>query len=297
MAILFLALTAPGYESAEKGRLVAYRGGGQLLDYATFDHRCIASQILETPNRHIENTLQSIDASVAAGFDAIHLNLHHTADGKFAVFHDWTLDCATDGKGVTSEQTLDQLQSLDAGYGYTFDDGESFPWRGKGYRIPSLDEVVTRYPRLEIWLNLKTADAKTVKALLDYKRSLPPGQRNNFFHFAADENLPLYEHRGSRRTALSMASDKRCIRDYLLYGWSRFFPKACANTNIVVPPKFAGYLWGWPQQFAARAQRHGSRVYLWSKHRKLQPESNLLDSGIGIITGDIAGADSFLSAH
>lgn len=294
LGLVFLAVKAPEYELSEKGKLVAYRGGGQLLDYATFDHGddCTAKQIKSSPNLHIENSLRSIDAALAAGFDAIHLNIHRTADGKFAVFHDWTLDCATDGEGVTSEKKLDYLQSLDAGYGYTFDGGETFPWRGKGYRIPSLREVVARYAELELWLNLKTADEASVKALLDYKRSLPSERKGNFFHFAADRNLPFYEPRGKRRTALSIESDKQCIKDYLLYGWSRFFPESCANTNIIVPPKFVNYLWGWPDQFTARAQKSGSRVYLWSKHRKLQPASNLLDKGVGVITGDIAGVKS-----
>ncbi|MGL6161490.1 glycerophosphodiester phosphodiesterase family protein [Microbulbifer sp.] len=292
LGLAFSVLKSPEYELSERGQWVAYRGGGQLLDYATFNHQCVANQIVKSPNTHIENTLQSMDAAVKAGFSAIHLNIHHTVDGKFAVFHDWTLDCATNGSGVTKKRDMKYLKSLDAGYGYTFDGGKTFPWRGKGYRVASLDEVVERYPHVELWLNMKTGDRKSVVALLAYKKSLPAHQRSRFFHFAANKNLSLYTPNGVKRSALSMESGKKCILDYILYGWSRFYPESCSNTKVVVPPSFTKYLWGWPEQFAARAQKHGSRVYLWMKHSEFSPEYDFLDRGVGVIIGDIAGVNS-----
>lgn len=295
-SVLFLVMRAPSYGAPEKGQLVAYRGGGQLLDYATFDERgCKANQIVNSKNSGIENTLDGIGNALKIGFQIIHLNVHRTADGRFAVFHDWTLDCATDGSGVTSQRTMEYLKTLDAGYGYTPDNGKSFPWRGKGYRIPTLRDVVEKYPETEFWLNLKTADRESVMALLDFEKTWPDRKQGQFFHFAANENLPLYKSRMQRggadiqASALSMESDKRCVRDYMLYGWSRVFPESCTNTNIVVPPKIAHYLWGWPEQFASRAQRHGSRVYLWVKHRPFRADYDLRDKGVGLVIGDIAG--------
>ncbi|WP_193165035.1 glycerophosphodiester phosphodiesterase family protein [Microbulbifer hainanensis] len=297
-AVLFLVIRAPSYGAPDKGQLVAYRGGGQLLDYATFDERgCTANQIVKSENSGIENTLDGIGNALKNGFQIIHLNVHRTADGQFAVFHDWTLDCATNGTGVTSEKTMDYLKSLDAGFGYTSDKGDSFPWRGKGYRIPALRDIVKKYPETEFWLNLKTADRESVMALLKFEQGLPVGERGHFFHFAADKNLPLYNSQMKsdsatvQASALSIESDKRCIKDYVLYGWSRVFPESCSNTNIVVPPKLARYLWGWPEQFASRAQRHGSRVYLWVKHRPFQVDYDLRDKGVGLIIGDIAGVN------
>ena len=285
LGLTFLLVKAPAYHLSERGKLVAYRGGGQLLDHANLgDNGCGARHLLPSANQFIENTLPSIDAAVQAGASAVHLNIHHTADGHFAVFHDWTLDCATNGSGVTSEQDLDYLQSLDAGYGYT-SDGTTFPWRGRGLQIPSLRQVVERYPDTELWFNLKTADTDSVKALLTFERGFPG---RHFFHFAADKNLSFYNS-GAVPTALSIESSKRCFKDYMLYGWSRFFPQSCANTKIVVPPKYARYLWGWPEQFAARAQHHGSSVYLWIKHRPFEPGYNFLDKGVGLIIGDFAG--------
>ncbi len=70
-------------------------------------------------------------AAFDAGADIVEFDVHPTTDGHFAVFHDWTLDCRTDGKGVTREHTLAELKKLDAGYGYTADGGKTYPLRGK----------------------------------------------------------------------------------------------------------------------------------------------------------------------
>ncbi len=48
------------------------------------------------------------------------------------VFHDWGVDCRTNGKGVTRTLSLAEIKKLDVGYGYTADGGKTFPLRGKG---------------------------------------------------------------------------------------------------------------------------------------------------------------------
>ncbi|WP_346838988.1 glycerophosphodiester phosphodiesterase family protein [Microbulbifer sp. SAOS-129_SWC] len=248
-------------------------------------HGCAARHLLASANKTIENTQPSIDAALRAGASVVHLNIHRTSDGRFAVFHDSTLDCATDGKGATAGKNMDYLRSLDAGYGYTADGGKTFPWRGRGLRIPFLRQLVERYPHAEFWLNLWASDKESVQALLAFEQSMSPA---HFFHFVADKNLPLY-NTGTVPTALSIESSKRCFKDYMLYGWSRFFPQSCTDTKIVVPPKYAKYLWGWPEQFAARAQYHGSSAYLWLKHRPFEEKYDFRGKGVGAVTGDIAG--------
>ena len=73
-------------------------------------------------------------AAFDAGADIVEFDVHPTTDGHFAVFHDWTLDCRTDGKGVTREHTLAELKKLDVGYGYTADGGKTFPVPRHGRR-------------------------------------------------------------------------------------------------------------------------------------------------------------------
>ena len=47
----------------------------------------------------------------------VELDFAETADGAFAVFHDWTLDCRSEGTGGLRARTLADLQRLDIGHG------------------------------------------------------------------------------------------------------------------------------------------------------------------------------------
>src|SRR5512140_263558 len=80
-----------------------------------------------------ENTLASFDLAFAQGADAIELDAQLTADGEIVVFHDATLDRATDGTGRLSQKTLAELRALDA--------GSSFSPKHRGEKIPLLEEV------------------------------------------------------------------------------------------------------------------------------------------------------------
>lgn len=61
----------------------------------------------------IENTPASTRAAFNAGADVVEIDVHPTTDDHFVVFHDWTVDCRTNGTGVTRELALNELQSLD----------------------------------------------------------------------------------------------------------------------------------------------------------------------------------------
>lgn len=73
------------------------------------------------------------------------------------MLHDWTLDCRSNGTGVTREHGLAELKSLDIGYGHTADGGKTFPLRGKGIgMMPTLDEVLARFPGKRFLINIKS---------------------------------------------------------------------------------------------------------------------------------------------
>src|SRR5690606_6851428 len=114
-------------------RLIAHRGMHQNFDMAGLtSESCTATRIRDPIVPEIENTIPAMQAAFAAGADYVELDVHPTTDGKFAVFHDWTLDCRTEGSGETRSHAMAYLKTLDVGYGYTADDGRSFPLRGTG---------------------------------------------------------------------------------------------------------------------------------------------------------------------
>src|SRR3970282_2281602 len=93
-----------------------------------------------------ENTMEAFRLGVAAGADGIELDVHPAADGQRAVIHDETLERTTDATGAVARLTMDEIRGADAGYRFSAEDG-SFPFRGKGLRVPTLPQVLEWLPR------------------------------------------------------------------------------------------------------------------------------------------------------
>ncbi|MCH7892481.1 MAG: hypothetical protein IH921_13350, partial [Gemmatimonadetes bacterium] len=62
-----------------------------------------------------ENTIPTIQQSIALGSDWIELDVRLTADLEAVLMHDPTVDRTTDGTGLLSSLTLAQVSTLDAG--------------------------------------------------------------------------------------------------------------------------------------------------------------------------------------
>ncbi len=107
--------------------IIAHRGQHQLFDSTKVqDDTCTASLMLPPTHAFLENTVAGMKAAFEAGADVVELDVHLTPDKQFAVFHDWTLHCRTEGKGVTEQTPMPVLKTLDIGYGYTADGGGPF---------------------------------------------------------------------------------------------------------------------------------------------------------------------------
>ena len=132
-AFIFLN-NGPLFVNVSGGKPFLLANGGLSQPYHREDltnQTCTASRILPPKHPYLENTIASMKAAFQLGADIVEFDVQPTKDGKFAVFHDWMLDCQTNGKGVTGKYTLAELKKLDIGYGYTADEGKTFPFRGK----------------------------------------------------------------------------------------------------------------------------------------------------------------------
>ena len=108
--------------------------------------------------RRPENTLLAFEHAVAIGADVLEMDLRATADGAIVVLHDATLDRTTDGQGRVDVLTLAELRKLDAGYRWTNDEGRTYPFRGKGIHVPTLEEVFQRFPAQRLNLEMKRVE-------------------------------------------------------------------------------------------------------------------------------------------
>jgi glycerophosphoryl diester phosphodiesterase len=224
---------------------------------------CTADRIYPPTNPYIENTIPSMEASFRAGAGQIELDVHPTTDGEFAVFHDWTLECKTNGKGVTREQPMSYLRTLDVGYGYTADRGKTYPFRGKGVgMIKTLHEVLTHFPGKDILINIKSADPWESEQLAAYlkKHGHPTDRRLRVW--AAREGYERMRQLTPQARVLSRESAKSCAWGYLLLGWSGHVPTACRGGVLGVPINLRWAAWGWPNRLIDRMAKADVEVML-----------------------------------
>ena len=59
------------------------------------------------------------------------------------------------GRGGIADQTLAELQRLDAGFQFTPDGGRTFPFRGQGVRLPTFREVLRAFPGMRLNVEVK----------------------------------------------------------------------------------------------------------------------------------------------
>ena len=100
-----------------------------------------------------ENTLAAFDRGMAAGADGLELDVRLSADGVPVVHHDLTLDRTTSASGLVADYTADQLKRVDAAH--RFESGGTYPFRGQGVGVPTLEEVLRRYSNARIVVEMK----------------------------------------------------------------------------------------------------------------------------------------------
>jgi glycerophosphoryl diester phosphodiesterase len=117
-----------------------------------------------------ENSLEAFRIAVEAGAGGLELDVHMTRDGHVVVIHDPTVERTTSGKGAISEMTIDELRALDAGYGFSLDGGRTRPYRGRGVRVPTLEEVLEEFPGVAVNIDIKAAYPGVEAAVLQVLR-------------------------------------------------------------------------------------------------------------------------------
>lgn len=256
------SLLAPRPEG--EPRLLAHRGVHQTFHREDLQNdTCTAERIYPPTHALIENTIPSMAAAFEAGADVVELDVHLTTDGKLAVFHDWTLDCRTEGSGVTGETEMASIRTLDAGYGYTADNGETFPLRGKGVGlIPSLDDVLKAFPEQRFLINYKSGRPQEGTALAELVTNHPEWRDAIWGAYGGAEPTRAAMKGIEGLRGYSRKSTMDCLVRYLALGWTGYVPEECRNSFVPVPANYAWLLWGWPNRFAQRIDDAGSAIIL-----------------------------------
>lgn len=229
-----------------------------------------------------ENTLPSFESALEIGADVIETDVQRSKDGHFMIFHDDTIDRVTEGSGKIGDYTLQELKRLDAGYRYSVD-AESFPFRGKGITIPSLEETLRGLPQQRFNIELKADDPSQAG---DYCSLI---RRCN----AAERVLTASEFTGNlkavRRLLPEMAtsaSHREVANIFFLYKSGLLFAKTGIAADALQIPEFYRNWHVASPGMVRQVRRKGIRVHVWTVNDEAAMR-RLLDAGVdGIITDD-----------
>lgn len=160
------------------------------------------------------NTMYAFERAVETGADVLEMDAHITKDGQIILMHDEEVDRTTDGSGLVEEMTLDELQQLDAAYKWSNDEGQTFPFRGQGIRVPTLEDLFQRFPQMRYVIEIKLTQNPIEKPLCDLIRKHAMQDRVMIasFHDAAMQNF--------RETCSEIATSaaRTEVRNFVLLG-------------------------------------------------------------------------------
>ena len=237
-----------------------------------FAHRGASSRVPE-------NTLEAFRLAVVSGAGGLELDVHMTSDGRIVVIHDDSVDRTTEGTGLVRRMTLHEVQSFDAGYRFTPDEGNTYPYRGRGVRVPELREVLREFPGHKVNIDVKEEQPGVEAALLETIRDAGAGDRV----LVVSEMPAVVERvRELSGSSISTGASRQEIRDF--YRLSRLrleFLVRPPYDALQVPVEYGGREVVTPR-FVKAAHNRGVRVDVWTID---EPEEMrlLLDLGADVI--------------
>ena len=235
-----------------------------------------------------ENTVESIRRGVRSGAQAIEIDVHLTSDGRLVAIHDETVDRTTDGTGPVEGMTLEQLRQLDAGYRFTPDHGRTFPYRGEGLRVPTLDEAAEAAAGLPMvvevkspaagealgsWLTSRRADSSRDDAPADHERFIVGG-------FDRDAVAPAAAQAAWR------CATRADLIPFILLGKIGLGGPLRSDLDAVMLPIRKGPLRLITRRFVRRAHDRGLGVFVWTVNRPAVMRQ-LFDLGVDGLISDV----------
>lgn len=227
-----------------------------------------------------ENTLAAFQKSFDLGVDVLELDIHAGKDGELVVIHDKSVDRTTDGKGLVADKTPAEIQALDAGFRWTNDGGKTFPFRGKGIKIPTLREVFERFPDIQINIEPKHDTPSPVKPLCDLIREF---KRSDSVIVGSFNDEILEDFRTNCKEVATSASPSEVsgfLARYEVGLSDNYSPKMQA---LQVPPNL-GRLKIVTKEYVKAAHEQNLDVHVWTIN-KPEEMKLLIDIGVdGIMT-------------
>jgi glycerophosphoryl diester phosphodiesterase len=171
------------------------------------------------------DTMYAFEKAVEIGSDVLEMDAHITRDARIVLMHDEEVDRTTDGKGLIEDMTLEELKKLDAAYDWSPDNGATFPFRGQGIQVPTLDELFEKFPQMHYVIEIKLTTNPIDGPLCDLIRenSMQDRVMVASFHDEAMMNFRAV------CPEVATSASRTEVRNYILLGkaflWGFYIPK------------------------------------------------------------------------
>ena len=189
--------------------------GSDKKNQSYFDCPCphiIAHQgaSLELP----PNTIEAFQLALDYGADIIELDIWRSMDGIWVVIHDGNLlRIAGVNKDIT-KMSLEEIQSLDAAYNFS-DSSGNYLYRNKGYRIPSLEEVLKRFNSEKINIEIKDHRKLGLSDLFELVKKYDMEQK---ILFISSNYSVIKEFRKISKNKIATGASKSDIKRMIYFG-------------------------------------------------------------------------------
>jgi glycerophosphoryl diester phosphodiesterase len=255
-----------------------------ILSPILYAHRGAAAELPE-------NTLSSFRRALDAGAGALETDVHMTRDGHVVVSHDATGERMAGVVRAIRHATLDEVRSWDAGFGFIDRDGAR-PFVRKGFRIPTLEEMLAEFPGIPINVDAKQRVPDMVPALLDVVRRARSEDRVLLASFDARTLVRIRRLGYSGPTGLAQAEVVRLIALPILA--HRVLP--LRGDVAQLPHRQSGINLG-TRAVIAKCHTLGLLVHYWTVNDPARA-TELLDYGAdGIMTDDPAAIAPVFAAR
>jgi glycerophosphoryl diester phosphodiesterase len=225
-----------------------------------------------------ENTLAAFEIARTLGYKCLETDVHLTRDGVLVAFHDERLDRVTDRTAAIAELRIAEVEAADAGYTFSLDGGRTFPFRGRGIRVPRLEEILVRWPDSRVNIDPKSdASVGPLAALLD---RLSAWERVCVGSFS-DRRLRRFRTLGRGRACTSMGPQAVALAR--LTTTIGLIPRLGADCIQV--PISRGPLRIVTERFVEAAHTAGLSVHVWTINDETTIHE-LLDLGVDGIMSD-----------
>ena len=249
------------YFAGDEGRplVMAHRGGGGLWP---------------------ENTLYAFERAAEIGADVIETEIQSTADDNLVFIHDETIDRTTNGTGSVDSLTLTELKKFDAGYHWTADGGRTFPFRGKGITVPTLEEVFTALPNTRINIDLKQISPPLASKLCGLLHSFDRVEKVMVASFGTKALRNFRQVCSGVATSASQREVTLFFLMNLIFLGAAYGPP-CHALQI---PEYSSGMHVLTKRFLRTAHSHNLKVHVWTVN-EVEDMKRLLNLGVdGIIT-------------